>query len=375
MIIRHFPLDITLKYPFNKKYNTDKILFFDIETTGLDSKTTYLYLIGCIYEKDAGLHMIQWFAEDISEETSLLSNFFEFLKDYDLIIHYNGSVFDIPYLINKCEMLKLNFTFDNIQSLDLYKMIFPIKKILKLNSFRQKSVETFLNIHREDKLSGQELIDIYQSYLGKKKIEKLRKLRNPDYIENNAPETEALLNLLLLHNEDDLKGLVGISPILYYTDLFESSFHIVQARVENGELIVSIEYDFNVPVSISFGNDSMYVNANGNTAVVYIKTCECELKYFYDNYRDYFYLPAEDRAIHKSLAVYVDKEYRKKATPSTCYTKKQGTFVPQYSPVISPAFKNEYNDKISFIEVHTDSLLKEDSLTRYMQHILNHIIS
>ena len=35
MIIKQFPVDLTLDYPLNVEYNTDKIAFFDIETTAL----------------------------------------------------------------------------------------------------------------------------------------------------------------------------------------------------------------------------------------------------------------------------------------------------------------------------------------------------
>lgn len=374
MITRHFPVDITLDYPLDKEYNTEKIAFFDIETTGFAAETTYLYMIGCIYMKDSAMHMIQWFSEDIKEEAQLIRNFFEFIKDYDLLVHYNGLGFDIPYLLKKCKMLQLDYSFNNIQNIDLYKKIFPIRKIFKLDNYKQKSVEAFLNVKRKDSFGGGELIEVYQSYLGKKQIEKLKKSRNVQNIIDDTSETDHLLHLLLQHNEDDIKGLVRICPILYYSDLFDKSFHILQAGVDNGQLVVHLEYDFYLPVRIGFGNDCIYVNSYKNSTTVSINTYEGELKYFYDNYRDYYYLPEEDRAIHKSLAIFVEKEYRRKATPSNCYTKKQGVFVPQYHPVISPAFKKEFNDKITFVEIHTDFLLQEDNLTHYINHILNHLI-
>lgn len=374
MIIRQFPVDLSLDYPINKEYKTEKIAFFDIETTGFAAETTYLYLIGCIYMKDSSLHMIQWFSEGINEEAELIHNFFEFIKDYDLLINYNGTGFDIPYLTKKCNILQLDYSFNNIQIIDLYKKISSVKKIFKLNSYKQKSIESFLNIKREDSFSGGELIEVYQSYLGKKQIEELKKIRNLHIKNNNSSETEQLLHMLLLHNEDDIKGLVGICPILYYVDMFDKPFHIIQAGVHEGKLMVELEYSFSLPTRVGFGNDCIYVNAYKNSVHVAVDTYEGELKYFYDNYRDYYYLPEEDRAIHKSLAIFVDKEYRRKATPSNCYTKKQGVFVPQYHPVIRPGFKKEYNDKISFAEVHTDFLLQEDNLTLYIQHILNHLI-
>ena len=45
-----------------------------------------------------------------------------------------------------------------------------------------------------------------------------------------------------------------------------------------------------------------------------------KLKYYFENYKEYYYLPEEDMAIHKSLAIYVDKKFRVKATPTTSYT-------------------------------------------------------
>ena len=86
MLTKKKPIDIELNYPLDEKYGSDNIVFFDIETTGFSPKTTYLYLIGCIYYKDSAFHLIQWFAEDISEETLLISCFFEFIRDYDILV-------------------------------------------------------------------------------------------------------------------------------------------------------------------------------------------------------------------------------------------------------------------------------------------------
>lgn len=374
MIIRNFTVDISFNYPLDKEYNTDKIAFFDIETTGFAAETTYLYLIGCIYQKDSSLHLIQWFAEDISEETKLISNFFEFIKDYDLIIHYNGTGFDIPYINKKISLLNLDYSFDKIQSLDLYKKVSSFKKIFRLKNYKQKTIEAFLKVDREDTYGGGELIEVYQSYLGKRHIDHLKKSRNKAANNDNS-ETQHLLHLLLQHNEDDIKGLVLISPLLYYVDIFEKPFHILQAGVNKGQLEVRIGYEFQLPIQISFGNDHIYMNAYGDSAIISIKIFEGELKHFYDNYKDYYYLPEEDQAVHKSLAVFMEKEYRQKAKPSNCYTKKQGLFVPQYQPVISPSFKIEHNDKVSFLEIHTDFLLQEANLTIYINHILEHIVN
>lgn len=376
MITRQLPVELTLEYPLENEYEVRKIAFFDIETTGFVAESTYLYLIGCLYIKDGKLRLIQWFSEDIKEEAMVIESFFEFIKDYDLLIHYNGSGFDIPYLTKKCDILQLNYSFKDIKSLDLYKKISPLKKIFKLTNYKQKTVEAFLKVDREDTFGGGELIEVYQSYLGKRHIESLKMSRSHKLNENESKkdsEANKLLNTLLLHNEDDIKGLVQICPILYYCDIFEKPFHIIQAGVDDKKLIIRLKYDFSLPVRISFGNDFIYINAYDDSALITIDIYDGELKFFYDNYKDYYYLPDEDRAIHKSLAIYVDKDYRVKAKPSTSYTKKEGLFAPQYLPIISPYFKRENNDKITFVEIHTDFLLQEQNLTDYIRHILEHL--
>ena len=75
------------------------------------------------------------------------------------------------------------------------------------------------------------------------------------------------------------------------------------------------------------------------------------MKFFFDHPEDYYYLPAEDMAIHKSVATYVDKDFRKKATADNCYTKKDAIFVPQYETLITPFFKESNKDKLTYFEL------------------------
>jgi uncharacterized protein YprB with RNaseH-like and TPR domain len=373
MITRQIPIKQSLLYPF--EYDQNKITFFDIETTGLSATTSYLYLIGCIYYQDSAFQMIQWFSEDIHEEAMIITAFFEFLKNYEVVIHYNGSSFDIPYLLKKCFLLKLNFSFENIISIDIYKKIFPYKKILKLADYKQKSIEAFLNVKRKDVFSGRELIQVYQSYLGKKRYETLRNRHISPGAENPKSEADILLGQLLLHNEDDIKGLVSICPILFYADLFEKPMQIIESFIDEKQLILHLSLNYSLPVRISHGNDLIHFTAHGSETLFKIHICQEELKFFYDNYKDYFYLPAEDTAIHKSLACFVDKAFREKAKPSTSYTKKRGLFIPQYKTVITPCFKYNYHDKISFIEIHKDFLYDHERLGQYIAHLLSHIVT
>lgn len=361
-------------YSFDKEIDLNRIAFFDIETTGFAAESTYLYLIGCAYYKNSSFHLIQWFSENFQEEVRIISSFFEFLDNYDVLIHYNGSGFDLPYLMRKCALLNLNYSFDRLKSIDIYKKIFPYKKIFKTPNYKQKSLEAFLNIHRKDIFDGGDLIQVYQSYIGKKHYETLKKLRTPNDVLSSPSEAELLLGQLLLHNEDDIRGLISILPILNYVDLFEKPIRIQHTSVEGDIFTLRFEITAKLPVRVSYKNDLTHLTAFDCSATLEIRVYEGELKFFHENYKDYYYLPAEDCAIHKSLAVFVDKEYRVKAKPSNCYTRKQGIFVPQYEPIISPYFKNNLKDRLSFLEIHTDFLLQEDNLEQYVYHILSNLL-
>lgn len=372
MITRRITLDLKLAYSYD--YALEDLLFFDIETTGFSADSSYLYLIGCIYYADNSFHLIQWFSENINEEEKLISSFFDFIKSYKVLIHYNGSGFDIPYIQKKCFLLKLPYSFDSVVSFDIYKKIYPYKKIFKLPNLKQKTIELFLKIKRKDTFSGGDLIEVYQSYMGKRHIENLRKLREQETASHETSEADALLHVLLLHNEDDLKGLVLISSILNYVDIFEKPYQITKAVINNNTLNIEFELVSSVNIPISYKLDNIRLDVNNTLATASIHIYEGELKHYYDNYKDYYYLPAEDKAIHKSVATYVDKAFKEKAKPSTAYTRKTGTFVPQYEPLIAPYFKQNHADKISFLEVHTDFLLQEEHLEQYVSHLLAHII-
>jgi uncharacterized protein YprB with RNaseH-like and TPR domain len=236
-------------YPFEKEYDLDKVAFFDIETTGFAADSTYLYLIGCAYHQSDSFHLIQWFCDDIREEARVITSFFEFIKNYQVLIHYNGSGFDLPYLSRKCELLGIDNCLKELISIDIYKRISPYKKLLKLPNYKQKTLETFLDIHRVDSFRGGDLIQVYQSYLGKQHYERLRKSRNPGAVFETPSEAELLLHALLLHNEDDIRGLLYICPILNYADISKNRSVSSRPVWTKG----SLPYILNCPRSFRYG--------------------------------------------------------------------------------------------------------------------------
>lgn len=351
-------LNVKPAYPFDKKYDYNDIIFFDIETTGFSPETTVLYLIGCIYYENNSFHQIQWFADDKNSEFLMLKAFFQLLNNHKILIHFNGTGFDIPYILKKCRKYNLkDYNFDKIISIDIYKNILPYKKLLKTENLKQKTIEKFLGINRKDTYTGGELIKVYGNFLKKQSL--------------NDSSSEELLETLLLHNEDDIRGMLTVSNILCYSDLFCNKISVQKAYLEESYLNIKFNFDTPIPKRVSYGNNTYYLNVFNQSGIIKVKLYKNELKFFYPNYKDYYYLPQEDTAIHKSIAFYVDKDYRTKAKAANCYSKKSGAFVPQTDTVISPYFKIDYYDKITYIEVSQDFLNDIEKITLYAEHILS----
>ncbi|SHO50301.1 ribonuclease H-like domain-containing protein [Anaerocolumna xylanovorans] len=377
MKTKHSFFQIEYTYLLHEPYQKEDILFFDIETTGFSPKTSYVYLIGCMYYKEGSWQVTQWLNTEPQKESELILAFSEFLKKYRRIIHYNGSGFDIPFLQKKAAMYGIPDPFSHIESLDLYKLILPLKKFLSLESTRLKAIESCLGLERKDTYSGEELISVYSGYLGRLAYEKLVD-KSVSVNVNSNPSAGDLEDILLLHNFEDVKSLLPISGMLYYRDILgdvylTGNLSTVSCEFSEEESLVLLtcQLPFSFPagftvycplkerISLKGGNETikdMQVTAvfDDNTLLFKLPVYKGTLKYYLTPPSDYYYLPLEDMAVHKSVAQYVDKEYRKKATPSTCYIKKDSLFIPRGESSFEPCFRKNYADRITYIE--TDKL-------------------
>lgn len=359
MITIKHPIDLPVTYPLERIGSLRDLLFFDIETTGFSGDTSQLYLIGCTYHDGFGWKLIQWFADTRESEAQILDSFFTFMARFKILVHFNGDGFDIPYLQKCCRRLGLDYSFDGIASLDIYKKTKPLKRLLGLENMKQKSIEQFLGVSREDKYSGGELIYVYRDYLATRK--------------------PFLYDLLILHNEDDLKGMPSILPILSYVDMMEAPFTLDSHQVYSMDnvqapfLHLSWKNPFSIPVPLEYDNAPVSLELHRDVLTCNISLFQGELKYFYPNYKDYYYLPYEDGAIHKSVGGYVDKNARKKATARTCYTKKSGLFLPRFGSQWSPCLKEDYKSTLDYAEYSPDLLSDPAAADTYARLILDYI--
>ena len=188
----------------------DQVLMFDLETTGLSAHNAFIYIIGINYWKDGSWHILQLFNDDGRSEPEMIRCFMELCKGKTTLFHFNGDTFDIPFV--RCRMDKIRQQLGEsipdhmspLISVDYLKMIRPFKYALGLPNVKQKTVERYLGIRREDQYDGGQLIGVYLSYLSS------GSRRNRD--------------LVLLHNRDDMEGMFHLAGMQALTMLSDGDF-------------------------------------------------------------------------------------------------------------------------------------------------------
>ncbi len=319
----------------------ERFCFFDIETTGLSPNVSSLYLIGVLWQdaEDSLFHTRQWFADDYISEKDIINAFTQFLSGFTTLVHYNGSGFDIPYIEKKCRKLDLPSPFEHIKSFDVFREIRALKSLFHTPDLKLATVETLVGFARTDRLSGRDCIQVYSNFMQRKYFR-----------DNEAMESER--QKLLLHNREDLAGTYLSAGLLAYRcpaalENVKTSGHTVQAVYR-----MSAAAPFSLfregklcqeqhalsrnggPIqkqptpSRNGGLDRFSVRFEKNRILLHIPLSEGTLYHFFPNYKDYYYLPAEDTAVHKSVGTYVEARFREQAKASNCQVKKEGAFIP-----------------------------------------------
>ena len=344
-----------------RNISLEDALLYDIETTGLNPKASQLYLLGVLLFHKENREFIQYFAESVLDEEEILEQFFQLCQTKKVLISFNGEGFDnrfIEAMAKSYGKLPLHL---NLKQLDLFKLIRKRKKFYGLESCSLKSCERFLGIHREDRCSGDELISVYREYLQDKCSEKR--------------------NMLLLHNREDIQNLPSLFSFLAYENIFQGNVHFQRAEIlvrdemkekndnhqkDNSLQIKDLELEerqnsrtseklclrfslpSSVPVPLTLTPKNFLLEIKETSLCLTVPLYQGELCYFFKDYKDYEFIPSEDRVVHKSLAAIYPKEMREKAKASTAYQKMKTSFLPIFQEK-EKVFKKTYQDKQCFI--------------------------
>ena len=353
-----FEIEKTFNAPEIPSYpslgSPEKLLFFDIETTGLSPYNSALYLIGVCFQRNGVWNFRQWFSESLSDEIPVLTAFSSFLEEFETLVHYNGDTFDLPYLKALYEQYHLPSPFEGLKSIDLLKAARRIRPLLNPASLRQKDVEVALGIRREDRFSGAELIHVYREWQEKR--------------------NDVLLRDLLLHNEEDVKGMLPILSILSYDEVVSGNTSPERLKAENSdenEILLEAQYPFCFPFSRDLcAVPGLEASFSGNRIALRIPVIHTELKKFLPNPKAYYYLPKEDMIIPKELGSGVDPQNRVPARKDTCYVRCEDAFVPSLPGLSLDLFCQCLADKKSMVRLK--DVCWEDYLKAFLTNVLTY---
>ncbi len=334
----------------------ERCLFFDIETTGLKADTAFVFLIGCICYDGKEWMLHQYLIRYVQEEKQLLAAFFALAEGCEALVHFNGTTFDLPFLKKRAVTEHMEDPLSELASVDLYQLLRPLKKILHLTHMNQKSLELETGWEREDTLSGKDMVSNFWSYeaSGDRKYEKL----------------------LLSHNHDDLTGMFEILRLYSYLSLADGRILPDTVRAEAGdELRLHFRPTLPLPKRLASSFETgeglaIRLEAEDSKGLICVPLYEGELSYFFSDYKNYYYLPEEGRAIHKSVAAYVDRSYREPAKPQNCCVKKMGRFLWEPKPTFTPALRLNYEAADSYFELTEDFLKDQKAAASYAQMLL-----
>jgi len=143
-----------------------KWCFLDTETTGLAGGSgTYAFLIGVGRIAADGFRIRQFFMRDFGEEASLLSALAGHLRNFDVMITFNGITYDQPLLETRFRMTRQRPPFTSLEHLDL---LFGARRLwnLRFDSCRLVDLENqILGVERQGDLPGEMIPYVYFEYL------------------------------------------------------------------------------------------------------------------------------------------------------------------------------------------------------------------
>ncbi len=260
------------KLPVFSKYfhsNSNNAVFFHTITTGHYWRNSYIKELQLLYQINTNEYEIKiWKTEREEEEYNLLELLAEQLKNVDLLIGYNSNSFHLPYLKQKYKAYGLYDPFSKITHVDILKKYKDMGNVLNLSL---KLSDLKLYFHLND-------------------------------------------------DESEIRCIFETANLLLYNFVFKGDFTVKEINRENEEIYVTLQSSIEELKAIRFNQPAFYFISENNTIKLKIRLFEGKLRVYHSDYQNYYYLPAEDMAIHKSLASSISKEYKEKATSDNCYT-------------------------------------------------------
>ncbi len=233
-----YKIDETIDLPtkLSKYIHKEDMIIFDIETTGLSHKYHKCILIGYITYENNSFFANQIFCDSKTEESQLLNEFINIIKNKSIFITYNGHSFDIPFLNSRLSNSKISYNIIKEQNFDLLRIIRTQSEILNLPNLKLKTIEKHLGIEREDTISGKESIELYKYY--------------------ERTGDEQAKHKILLHNREDI---IYLLKCLFIVDEIDENLVLEYSPIK-------------IPINYATSNSAQHISNNNAGYLSDVKT-------------------------------------------------------------------------------------------------------
>ena len=309
----------------------EQAVFLDIETTGFSRLYDSVYLVGLLYERQGRIWLEQLLLSDIREEPELLLALQECLAPFSVMITYNGDAFDRPFLAQRASRLCVGVLRQG-ESVDMLKRYRSYSAWFGWSSLKLKNLERFLGVERRDEFDGGQLIPVFQEY--------------------TRTEDEGLERLLLLHNAEDVQNLPRLLQIEEFWREAQQS-RVSAARLQEDTIWFTLDRPLPLTVEGHANGGTWRCEAGSCQAALTGSVTEASLRYYLPNYKDYYYIPAKEQIVHRSLADTIPRSERRAATQEHCWLPRNGCFWPGRPEDIPElhSYRQAARDKAVYYEI------------------------
>ena len=269
-------------YPSSDFECGDAIL--DITASGRYFRTSRLLRIDLIRRNESrhnesrrnesGVRLISWISEQESDEYEMLTALSDALDSIRRIITFNGNAFDLPHLHQKYKAFDLMDPLQGKQYLDLMLRLKPISRFLALPSGKLADFAGFLHLAQPDASDEAS----FRFHPGAE-----------DKHEASTPN-DALYTLECM-------------SLLHYADFLDQGARIREVTTDEERVIFRLHYPDGFPVGFSVHDSGFHLRfSEDGTVLLSSRICNGSIRYYHTDVKNYWYLPLEGYAIHKSAA-------------------------------------------------------------------------
>ncbi|HBY61150.1 MAG TPA: hypothetical protein DEH78_15110 [Solibacterales bacterium] len=213
----------------------EKLAFLDTETTGLAGGTgTCAFLVGVGQVCEDGFRVRQFFMRDYGEEPSLLHALDRHLSQFEVLVTYNGKIYDQPLLETRYRLQRAAPPFERLPHLDL---LYAARRLWKLrfDSCRLVELETqVLGVERQGDVPGEMIPFLYFDFLRTREAETLAPV-----IHHNASDILTLACLTkivpaVFREPGHGAEMVGLARWLRRQEKYEEALELLRRAMDSG---------------------------------------------------------------------------------------------------------------------------------------------